>query len=60
MFEVFNMGHRMEFYTRADNAQNLIEIAQELGIQAQIIGRVEDSNVKQLTVFSNNEKIIWN
>lgn len=60
MFEVFNMGHRMEFYTRADNAQNLINIAQGLGIQAQVIGRVEDSNVKQLTVFSNNEKIIWN
>jgi phosphoribosylformylglycinamidine cyclo-ligase len=60
MFEVFNMGHRMEFYTRAENAENLINIALGLGIQAQIIGRVEDSNVKQLTVFSNNEKLIWN
>jgi phosphoribosylformylglycinamidine cyclo-ligase len=54
------MGHRMEFYTRAENAENLINIALGLGIQAQIIGRVEDSNVKQLTVFSNNEKLIWN
>lgn len=59
MFEVFNMGHRMEFYTDKNTANELVRIAEKMGIQAGIIGHVEPANVKQLTVFSDNEKIIW-
>ena len=41
MYKVFNMGHRMEFYVKPEVAPEIIRIAGELGIAAQVVGRVE-------------------
>ena len=41
MYQVFNMGHRLEIFTNETTAASLISIAAELGIEAQIVGRVE-------------------
>lgn len=55
MYQVFNMGHRMEIYMNESSAQDVIDIAQELGVEAQIIGRVESSDSgTHLTISSEN------
>jgi phosphoribosylformylglycinamidine cyclo-ligase len=54
MYKVFNMGHRMEIYLPAQFAQQVISIAQGLGIEAKIIGRVEKSDKKQVTLKTEN------
>ena len=54
MYRVFNMGHRLEIYTDEINAQEMIDIAKELNIEAQIIGRVEESPVKKLSIITQN------
>lgn len=41
MYKVFNMGHRMEFYTDAVTAEKIIEISRGLGVEARVVGRVE-------------------
>ncbi len=48
MYQVFNMGHRLEVFTDEKAAANMIAIAQQLGIEAQIVGRVEASPHKEL------------
>ncbi len=50
MYQVFNMGHRLEIFTEASKAENLILIASILGIDAQVIGRVEASDAKELVL----------
>jgi phosphoribosylformylglycinamidine cyclo-ligase len=50
MYEVFNMGHRFEFYLPEKYADLIIRIAKEFNIDAQIIGHVEESNHKKLTI----------
>ena len=52
MYKVFNMGHRMEIYTAEDNAQQIIHIAREFGVEARIIGHVEDAEHNHLTIKS--------
>jgi len=52
MYKVFNMGHRMELYVPNSIAEDLIKISQSFGIEAQIIGRVENANQKQVTIRS--------
>ena len=56
MYKVFNMGHRMEIYLSPEDANDVIEIAQSFGIEAQIVGRVEDSTEKKLTIISEYGK----
>ena len=50
MYQVFNMGHRLEIFTNENDAPNLIQIAASLGIESQIIGRVEASATKELVL----------
>lgn len=50
MYKVFNMGHRMEFYIPEHLAASVIEISQEFHIDARIIGLVEPSKTKKLTI----------
>ncbi len=50
MYQVFNMGHRFEIYTNQDSAQQMIEIAGRYNVDAKIIGRVEPSGTKRLTI----------
>ena len=52
MYKVFNMGHRMEIYTAEKNAQQIIHIAREFGVEARIIGHVEDAEHNHLTIKS--------
>ncbi|RYF37967.1 MAG: phosphoribosylformylglycinamidine cyclo-ligase [Chitinophagaceae bacterium] len=50
MYKVFNMGHRMELYVPEHLTDSIIAIAQKYNIDAQVIGRVEESTVKQVTI----------
>ena len=52
MYEVFNMGHRMELYVNAEIAADIIAISQSFGVEAKVIGRVEAAEQKQLTIQS--------
>ena len=52
MYKVFNMGHRMEIYLSPEDANDVINIAQSFGIEAQIVGRVEESEKTKLTIIS--------
>lgn len=52
MYQVFNCGHRLELYVDQSIAADLIQISQDFGVAAQIIGRVEESPVKKLTINS--------
>ena len=53
MYKVFNMGHRMEIYLNPEHAGRVIEIANSFGIDAQIVGRVEDADANRLTIISD-------
>jgi phosphoribosylformylglycinamidine cyclo-ligase len=59
MYRVFNMGHRLEIYTDALSAERMIEIARGFHIDGQIIGRVEASSVKKLTLRSEHGEFIY-
>ncbi|PIQ21706.1 MAG: phosphoribosylformylglycinamidine cyclo-ligase, partial [Cytophagales bacterium CG18_big_fil_WC_8_21_14_2_50_42_9] len=52
MYQVFNMGHRLEIYISEEYAHNLISIAAAFNIPAQIVGRVEESDTNRLTLTS--------
>ena len=52
MYKVFNMGHRMELYVPQEIAENIIAISKSFNIDAQLIGRVESSDKKQVTIIS--------
>lgn len=52
MYQVFNCGHRMELYVPAEVAHDIIEISKSFHIEAQIVGRVEKSDSKKLTITS--------
>ncbi|AKD57318.1 AIR synthase related protein [Spirosoma radiotolerans] len=59
MYKVFNMGHRLEIYLPEANAQRVIDIAETFGIEAQIIGRVEPFDGKQVTIESEVGKFVY-
>ncbi len=52
MYEVFNMGHRMEIYLPESLAEKVIAISRSFNIDAQIVGRVEASSSRKLTISS--------
>ena len=52
MYEVFNMGHRMELYVAPELAEQIISISELFNVPAQIIGKVEASSDKKLTIKS--------
>jgi phosphoribosylformylglycinamidine cyclo-ligase len=51
MYQVFNMGHRMEIYVRPEMAEKVIGISQSFGIDAQVVGHIEEGR-KSLTIKS--------
>jgi phosphoribosylformylglycinamidine cyclo-ligase len=53
MYKVFNMGHRMEIYLPNELAHAVIEISKSFGIEAQVIGYVEKSETKKVTIVSS-------
>lgn len=52
MYQVFNMGHRMELYVDESIAAEIIEISKSFNVEAKIVGRVEASQTKKLTIKS--------
>ena len=52
MYKVFNMGHRLEVYVAPEHAAEVISIAESLGIEARIVGRVEDAPANRLTIVN--------
>lgn len=52
MYQVFNCGHRMELYVPEEIAHNIIQISNSFNVDAQIVGRVESSTEKKLTIKS--------
>jgi phosphoribosylformylglycinamidine cyclo-ligase len=54
MYKVFNMGHRMELYVNPNAAQEIVNISKSFGVNAKVIGRVETSDTKKLTIKSEH------
>lgn len=52
MYKVFNMGHRLEVYLPAEYAEEVISISRSFNIDAQIVGRIEESDKKELIIRS--------
>ncbi|WP_419214122.1 AIR synthase related protein [Maribacter sp. X9] len=52
MYKVFNCGHRLELYVPEEIADDIIAVSESFGVEAQIIGRVESSTEKKLTISS--------
>lgn len=59
MYKVFNMGHRMEIYVSENLAGAIINISNNFGVAAQIIGRVEEADKKQVTIQSEFGEFIY-
>ena len=59
MYQVFNMGTRMEIYTTEKEADKIIGIAKGFGIETRIIGRVEESESKILVIKIKNQELVF-
>ena len=59
MFKVFNMGHRMEVYVSEEHAAEIISISRSFNIDAKIIGRVESSSSKKVTLRTEFGEFIY-
>lgn len=59
MYQVFNMGHRMELYVDEEIASEIIGIANSFNVEAKIIGRVEASENKKLTIQSEFGEFVY-
>lgn len=59
MYKVFNMGHRMEIYTNEKSALEIIEISKQFKVDAQIVGHVEASKAKKLTIKGEHGKFTY-
>src|SRR5450432_1022643 len=57
MYQVFNMGQRLEIYTDPSAADSLIDLIQGFGMEARVIGRVEASDKKELMIDTGKNKI---
>lgn len=60
MYKVFNMGHRMEIYLPKEYAQQVIEISRSFNVDAQIVGYVEKSTVRELIIDSEYGRYTYN
>ena len=59
MYSVFNMGHRMEFYTDKNTAQEIIQVAKSFNIDAKIIGKCVSFPEKKLTIKSQHGEFVY-
>ena len=59
MYQVFNMGTRMEIYTNEEDADTIIGIANGFGIDAKVIGRVEESEKKELLITTTKGSLVF-
>jgi phosphoribosylformylglycinamidine cyclo-ligase len=59
MYQVFNMGHRLEIFTNPKDAESIITVSKQFNIDAQIVGRVEASDKKELLLKVGDEEIVY-
>ena len=59
MYQVFNMGHRLEIFTDAAAAEAMIRVGQEFNIEARIVGRVEAAPQKSLVLTASGKEIVY-
>ena len=59
MYKVFYMGHRLEVYLAPEHAEQVIAISQSFGIDAQVIGRIEESDKKELIIRSEFGEFVY-
>ncbi len=59
MYQVFNMGTRLEIYTNEKDADTIINVAKGFGVDAQLIGRVEESEKKELLINGNGLNLVY-
>ena len=59
MYRVFNMGHRMEIYLPEVYASKVIEISRSFDVDAQVVGRVEKSNIRELVIESEFGRFVY-
>jgi phosphoribosylformylglycinamidine cyclo-ligase len=60
MYQVFNMGHRLELYLSEKHAQTVIDIAETFNVKAKIVGRVEADDKASLEIHHQGDKLIYN
>lgn len=59
MYQVFNMGHRLEIFTDPKDAESIIAVSKQFNINARIVGRVEASDKKELLLKTAGEEIVY-
>lgn len=59
IYQVFNMGTRMEIYTNEKDADKIISVSKSFGIDAQVIGRVEESKKTELVIKTKSVEIVF-
>ena len=59
MYQVFNMGTRLEIYSNEKDAESIISIARNFGVDAQVIGRVEECKKKELVIKKHKNEIVF-
>ena len=57
MYQVFNMGHRMEIYCKKEISDSIIKTSKELNVDAKIVGYVEESSRNELIIESQEGTI---
>jgi phosphoribosylformylglycinamidine cyclo-ligase len=60
MYQVFNMGHRLEVYTNKAFAKQLLELGESFGIETRIVGRVEEFEGEKVTISTENGEFEYN
>ena len=59
MYQVFNMGTRMEIYTDEKDADKIISVSKSFGVDARVIGRVEENEKQELVIQTKSSKLIF-
>ena len=59
MYQVFNMGHRLEVFTSEKAAEEIIKIADGYSIGAKVVGRVEQGDRRELLLKVNGEEVVY-
>ena len=57
MYQVFNMGTRLEIYTDKKNANSIVSASKRFGVDAQVIGRVEEADKQELVIMVNGSEL---
>lgn len=59
MYQVFNMGHRIEIFTTPEAASGIVSLAQGFGIDARVVGRVEAAEKKELYLETSRGTVVY-